>query len=578
MSLAVIMRHFMTNTSQSRNPFANPTVPTFADLIDRLKVDRELPKTKRQNMVWALKVIARAIGKTPAEVVAHPEVLRALLKKAAPASIGLSRAGWNNARSLLGKVLEWAGLAAMPSHYQAPFAPAWADLWELLPPGKNALRMQLSRFLHYCSAQGIRPSEVNDAVLSSFHEGLMAESIVEQPYEIYRGTARSWNNSAERIAGWPQQRVTVPSKQYLFNYGWSAFPASLGAAVETYCRRAEGLDLSDDHFVRRQRPATIETRRWQLRLLATAIAKAGIPVETLTSLSTMLQPPTAAAGLQYLLDRNDGSSSPQISHLATFLPTLARRLDMPDEIVAKLRKMAAKLKVVQHGMAARHREALRAFDDEAAVKALLGLAAELVEEVLKVDRQRYREAKIVQTALAIELLLNAPVRIKNLASIEVDRHFVPVGRQDLHLRFPAHEVKNANDLEFPLMAEAIDLLDLYLKVWRPILCDGQASPFLFPGAPPDRPKGKGTLSSQVKEVVFAHTRLDMPAHRFRHAVGKIFLDRNPGQYEVVRLLLGHKSIETTTSFYAGAESASAARHYARTILGIRGRDLPAENR
>jgi integrase len=242
---------------------------------------------------------------------------------------------------------------------------------------------------------------------------------------------------------------------------------------------------------------------------------------------------------------------------------------MPDAIVTKLRKMAAKLKVVQHGMAERHREALRAFDDEAAVKALLGLPARLVEEVLKSGRQGYREAKIIQTALAIELLLNAPVRIKNLASIEVDRHFGPAGRQDLHLRFPAREVKNANDLEFPLMAETVDLLDLYLKVWRPILCGGRPSPFLFPGDPPDRPKGRGTLSSQIKEVVFAHTRLDMPAHRFRHAVGKIFLDRNPGQYEVVRQLLGHKSIETTISFYAGAESASAARHYARTILAIR---------
>ena len=71
-------------------------------------------------------------------------------------------------------------------------------------------------------------------------------------------------------------------------------------------------------------------------------------------------------------------------------------------------------------------------------------------------------------------------------------------------------------------------------------------------------------------MVHAYTRLDMPAHRFRHAAGKIFLDRNPGQYEVIRQLLGHKDISTTVMFYAGAESANAARHYARTILGIRG--------
>jgi integrase len=60
----------------------------------------------------------------------------------------------------------------------------------------------------------------------------------------------------------------------------------------------------------------------------------------------------------------------------------------------------------------------------------------------------------------------------------------------------------------------------------------------------------------------------LPAYRFRHAVAKIYLDRNPGHYEVIRQLLGHKDIQTTIAFYAGAESAAAARHDARIILGI----------
>ena len=87
--------------------------------------------------------------------------------------------------------------------------------------------------------------------------------------------------------------------------------------------------------------------------------------------------------------------------------------------------------------------------------------------------------------------------------------------------------------------------------------------------PVDHQSYLGALSTQIRKLVYAHTRLDMPAHRFRHAAAKIFLDRNPGQYEVVRQLLGHKDIKTTISFYAGAESASAARHYAKTILAIR---------
>ena len=101
---------------------------------------------------------------------------------------------------------------------------------------------------------------------------------------------------------------------------------------------------------------------------------------------------------------------------------------------------------------------------------------------------------------------------------------------------------------------------------------------MFPGKLAHQHKGNGALSSQIKELVHAYTRLDMPAHRFRHAVAKIFLDRNPGQYEVIRQLLGHKDIKTTIAFYAGAESASAARHYAQTILGIRAGSLGVEAR
>src|SRR5438270_2225457 len=123
------MRHLMAQPALSRNPFADPTLPSLADLLDRLKCDQTLTATKRQNWMWALKVIARAASKDPGEVPAHPEYLRPYMAMASPAAIGLSPAAWNNARSLLGKVLEWAGLASIPGHYQAPFTLAWSLLW-----------------------------------------------------------------------------------------------------------------------------------------------------------------------------------------------------------------------------------------------------------------------------------------------------------------------------------------------------------------------------------------------------------------------------------------------------------------
>jgi integrase len=568
----------MATSLPSRNPFADPTLPTFADLLERLKGDRKLPKAKRQNWMWALKTVMRAAATDPAKVIVHPQFVRTLMQRAAPESIGLTRASWNNARSLLGKILEWAGLAKMPAHYLAPFAPAWAALRVSVLAGGNALRDQVDRLAHYCSAQGIDPDDVDDEVLMAFHSALTDESIVKNPYAIYRRTAKAWNDFAERIPGWPQQQLVVPSRRARFTYDWETFPASLKEDVETYCERALGLRLDDDHFTRAQRPATVVARRWQLLALATAIAKSGVAPETLTGLPALLQPETAAAGLQYLVDRNSGKSGTQISQIADFLPTLARRLDMSDKILARLRKMAAKLKVTQRGMSERNREALRAFDEQDAVEALVNLPSQVVDDVLKSGRKTYREAKLIQTALLIELLLNAPARIQNAASIEIGRHLVDVsirGERRVHLRFPAHEVKNSVELDFPLMPETVDVLDQYVAVWHPILCKRQASPFLFPGDRPSRPKVKSALSVQIKQLVFTRTHLAMTAHRFRHVVAKIFLDRNPGQYEVIRQLLGHKDITTTITSYCGAETASAVRHYAQTILGIRYHQHPA---
>ena len=39
----------------------------------------------------------------------------------------------------------------------------------------------------------------------------------------------------------------------------------------------------------------------------------------------------------------------------------------------------------------------------------------------------------------------------------------------------------------------------------------------------------------------------------------------PGQYETVRVLLGHRSLDTTLRHYAGLEGAAAARHYDETL-------------
>ena len=41
----------------------------------------------------------------------------------------------------------------------------------------------------------------------------------------------------------------------------------------------------------------------------------------------------------------------------------------------------------------------------------------------------------------------------------------------------------------------------------------------------------------------------------------LFLAAHPGEYETVRLLLGHKDLNTTVKAYCGLEQADALRRY-----------------
>jgi hypothetical protein len=57
------------------------------------------------------------------------------------------------------------------------------------------------------------------------------------------------------------------------------------------------------------------------------------------------------------------------------------------------------------------------------------------------------------------------------------------------------------------------------------------------------------------------TGIDLNAHCYRHFAARLFLREHPGEYETIRLLLGHKDLSTTTQHYCGLEQADALRRY-----------------
>ena len=90
--------------------------------------------------------------------------------------------------------------------------------------------------------------------------------------------------------------------------------------------------------------------------------------------------------------------------------------------------------------------------------------------------------------------------------------------------------------------------------------------WLFAGAGREH-KGTKTLSEQISERLWKELGLEITPHQFRHAAAYIMLKADPGNYELVRRVLGHRSSTTTRNFYIGLETLEATRLFGEMVTG-----------
>ena len=77
--------------------------------------------------------------------------------------------------------------------------------------------------------------------------------------------------------------------------------------------------------------------------------------------------------------------------------------------------------------------------------------------------------------------------------------------------------------------------------------------------------GKICLSGQITQRIVKATGLRITVHQFRHAAGALILQRRPGEYELVRRLLGHRNVQTTINAYVGLENIQASEIFSRIV-------------
>jgi integrase len=160
----------------------------------------------------------------------------------------------------------------------------------------------------------------------------------------------------------------------------------------------------------------------------------------------------------------------------------------------------------------------------------------------------------------------APIRLRNLHQIEINKNLIKPGgpNSPYWLVFERHDVKNRVDLNFDFDEELTALIDEYVHEFRPILLRGTNAAWLFPGQA-GKPKRSNEFSNQITQRIQKAIGLRITAHQFRHAAAAIYLKYHPGEYETVRRLLGHTSVQTTISFYCALETTEATRQFAAVV-------------
>jgi integrase len=519
-------------------------------------------------MCSALRTVGRAIGRRLDEIPANPRWLRERFATLSPAMAGVSIGRWQNVQSLLRSALKHAGLTAVPGRSTEPLSAEWQELFR--HSNDRRVREGISRFARYCSSRGITPSDVDEAVSSSFLAGIEDKAIIREPRKVHRTLCVCWNRMAQ-ISPWPLAPLAVPQYRQTYSLPWQDFPPALHAKAVKYFARLSGADLLDGNDLRPLRPASIKTYDRLLRAFLSALVQRGHDPAGLRCLSDVIAVGVVKDGLRFFIDRAGGVETRQVYQIARMLTALARHeVGVDANHLEQLRAICRRLDTGKGGLTQKNRDRLRQFDDPGNIGSLILLPQRVFAELGRCKEPSVAEALRAQSALGVELLLMASLRIGNLAALDLDRNIIRNGRRGrevVHLAIPAEDVKNSVAIEAELTPETVGLLDLYLERYRPLLLDG-SSPWLFPGQGA-KAKSRHTLGLQVKKFIKRKCGLEVNVHLFRHIGAKLYLDAYPGAYGLIQRVHGHRSSETTTRYYCGTENVAAMRHFDKHILRLR---------
>lgn len=543
---------------------------TLQDALSALDDVPSLTPTQKRDGASAIRAIGRILNHPLDSIPADLALLRYRLNENHYVRAGISRKRWQNIRSCLVSTLGVLKNSGYRVNYYLPLSPAWKRCYDCLDTKRR--RNGLSSFIHYCNDHSISPGSVDDETVDGFMRYLETHTLRSKPRQVHRDTCRLWNEASERYPAWPDRHLTVPSyKKPRKTLDWDSFPSSFHEDVQRHLEWLGGKDLLADHQPPRIcKASTLNLRKRHIHQLASAAVHGGVAIERIDSLSALVDRDTVKAAVNWYFKQNQHQVTAYQKDLVVTLYSIARHwVCSKRDHLEWMKSLISRLRPKQGGLTDKNRAALRQFDEKAQIRRLLQLPEQLVTKADKLPSPK-RRAVAVQIALAIELLLMAPMRINNLVSLQLGKQVILPSKKGgpVTISLCEHEVKNEFAQEYPLPEETSALLHHYISVHRPHLVKQPDATWLFPGEKGNH-KQTRTMALQISRTLSRELGLTLTPHQFRHLAAKLLLDAHPGSYESVRRVLGHKSLKTTTHFYTGLETGRAVKHFDELLSKIR---------
>lgn len=535
--------------------------PTFADAMEAIVASPDLPEQTRRHWRSSLSGIAKAFDQPPELIPARYSAVRARLAALHHVPMNWTAKTLANHKANAKAALLWFAKEKDVLPNGVPLSPAWDRLRAQLTD--QSTRFRLMPLMRFCSGFGIEPHLVDEAVIDRYMDHRSRTTARANDTATRRILARLWNSGMGKIAGWPEFRLFEPPVKAAEGPAWGDFAEVLRRDVDLYLAGLVRVHRNRaGQRIRGCKPSTITTRKREIVAAAKMAVKQGVSIGSLTSLGALIHHDVADRILDAYWRENGEVPKTYTINLSCRFVAIAHDMGCLDG--AALRRLDdARYALEQHreeGMTEKNLALIRAVLTDGVWARVVMLPEQLMQQARSHRRHApVRAAVLAQIATAVAILTVAPVRLGNLSSIRLGENLVKPGGPDstYWLRFSKYEVKNRAPLEFILDETVTKIVEEYAHDFRPSLMRGTNEDWLFPGRSSDH-KEKISFSTQIVERIQVSTGLRITVHQFRHAAAAIILKHRPGEYELVRRLLAHKSVQSTIAFYCSLETTQAS--------------------